>query len=152
MSEELTILESCLKEAETGLDCQEDVCMPDAAQTNTETAIQSLIETLRGRDFSSAITQVKVFRQEGSNPANFRPPHDQGTSLNSRLFISSSGPCGPTTSLAARKTTRSRPFCTSTSVTRRWVRRAAWRWWGPAGICLRPAAASWSSTCRSARL
>lgn len=65
MSEELTILESCLKEAETGIDCQEDVCMPDAAQTNTETAIQSLIETLRGRDFSSAITQVKVFRYEG---------------------------------------------------------------------------------------
>uniref|UniRef100_H2UL19 Furry homolog, like n=1 Tax=Takifugu rubripes TaxID=31033 RepID=H2UL19_TAKRU len=62
MSEDLTILESCLKEAETGLDCQEDVCMPDAAQTNTETAIQSLVETLRGRDFSSAITQVKVFR------------------------------------------------------------------------------------------
>uniref|UniRef100_A0A3Q3W8K9 Uncharacterized protein n=1 Tax=Mola mola TaxID=94237 RepID=A0A3Q3W8K9_MOLML len=62
MSEELTILESCLKEAETGNDGQEDVCMSDAAQTNTETAIQSLIETLRGRDFSSAITQVKVFR------------------------------------------------------------------------------------------
>lgn len=62
MSEELTILESCLKEAETRIDCQEDVCMSDAAQTNTETAIQSLIETLRGRDFSSAITQVKVFR------------------------------------------------------------------------------------------
>lgn len=62
MSEELTILESCLKEAETGNDGQEDVCMSDTAQTNTETAIQSLIETLRARDFSSAITQVKVFR------------------------------------------------------------------------------------------
>ncbi|XP_068175819.1 protein furry homolog-like isoform X3 [Antennarius striatus] len=62
MSEELTILESCLKEAETGNDGQEDVCMSDAAQTNTETAIQSLIETLRARDFCSAITQVKVFR------------------------------------------------------------------------------------------
>lgn len=62
MSEELSLLESCLKEAETRMDCQEDVCMSDAAQTNTETAIQSLIETLRGRDFSSAITQVKVFR------------------------------------------------------------------------------------------
>ncbi|XP_026200825.1 protein furry homolog-like isoform X7 [Anabas testudineus] len=62
MSEELTILESCLKEAETGNDCQEDVCMSDTAQTNTETAIQSLIESLRARDFSSAITQVKVFR------------------------------------------------------------------------------------------
>ncbi|KAK2835881.1 hypothetical protein Q5P01_016365 [Channa striata] len=62
MSEELTILESCLKEAETGNDCQEDVCMSDAAQTNTETAIQSLIESLRARDFSSALTQVKVFR------------------------------------------------------------------------------------------
>ncbi|XP_067370555.1 protein furry homolog-like isoform X5 [Channa argus] len=62
MSEELTILESCLKEAETGNDCQEDVCMSDTAQTNTETAIQSLIESLRSRDFSSALTQVKVFR------------------------------------------------------------------------------------------
>ncbi|XP_030290047.1 protein furry homolog-like isoform X2 [Sparus aurata] len=62
MSEELTILESCLKEAETGNDGPEDVCMSDTAQTNTETAIQSLIETLRARDFSSAITQVKVFR------------------------------------------------------------------------------------------
>uniref|UniRef100_A0A3B5QJR8 Furry homolog, like n=1 Tax=Xiphophorus maculatus TaxID=8083 RepID=A0A3B5QJR8_XIPMA len=62
MSEELTILESCLIEAETGNDNQEDVCMSDNAQTNTETAIQSLIETLRARDFSSALTQVKIFR------------------------------------------------------------------------------------------
>ncbi|KAM4575147.1 protein furry homolog-like isoform 2-T2 [Fundulus diaphanus] len=62
MSEELTILESCLIEAETGNDSQEDVCMSDNAQTNTETAIQSLIETLRARDFSSALTQVKIFR------------------------------------------------------------------------------------------
>uniref|UniRef100_A0A4W6EDW8 Furry homolog, like n=1 Tax=Lates calcarifer TaxID=8187 RepID=A0A4W6EDW8_LATCA len=62
MSEELTILESCLKEAETGNDGQEDVCMSDTAQTNTETAIQSLIETLRGRDFRAALTQVKIFR------------------------------------------------------------------------------------------
>uniref|UniRef100_A0AAX7TYV3 Furry homolog, like n=1 Tax=Astatotilapia calliptera TaxID=8154 RepID=A0AAX7TYV3_ASTCA len=62
MSDELTILESCLKEAETGNDGQEDVCMSDNAQTNTETAIQSLIETLRARDFSSALTQVKIFR------------------------------------------------------------------------------------------
>lgn len=65
MSEELTLLESCLKEAETG-DTQEDVCMSDHTQTgtetSTETAIQSLIETLRARDFSSALTQVKVFR------------------------------------------------------------------------------------------
>ncbi|XP_078141897.1 protein furry homolog-like isoform X4 [Centroberyx gerrardi] len=62
MSEELAILESCLKEAETGSDGQEDVCIPDSAQTSTETAIQSLIETLRARDFSSALTQVKIFR------------------------------------------------------------------------------------------
>lgn len=62
MSEELTILEGCLKEAETENDGQEDVCMSDAAQTNTETAIQSLIETLRARDFCSALTQVKIFR------------------------------------------------------------------------------------------
>ncbi|XP_034036419.1 protein furry homolog-like isoform X6 [Thalassophryne amazonica] len=62
MSEELTVLESCLKEAESGSEWQEDVCMSDSAQTNTETAIQSLIETLRAQDFSSALTQVKVFR------------------------------------------------------------------------------------------
>ena len=62
MSEELTILESCLKEAETRHDTEEDVCMSDTAQTNTETAIQSLIETLRARDFTSALTQVKIFR------------------------------------------------------------------------------------------
>lgn len=62
MSEELAILEGCLKEAETGSDGQEDVCVSDSAQANTETAIQSLIETLRARDFSSALVQVKTFR------------------------------------------------------------------------------------------
>uniref|UniRef100_A0A665T882 Furry homolog, like n=1 Tax=Echeneis naucrates TaxID=173247 RepID=A0A665T882_ECHNA len=62
MSEELTVLESCLKEAETGNDSQEDVCMSDTAQANTEMAIQSLIESLRASDFRSALTQVKIFR------------------------------------------------------------------------------------------
>ncbi|XP_028299982.1 protein furry homolog-like isoform X11 [Gouania willdenowi] len=62
MSEELTLLESCLKETESGNVIQEDVCMSENIPTNTETAIQSLIETLRGRDFSSALTQVKIFR------------------------------------------------------------------------------------------
>ncbi|XP_034386416.1 protein furry homolog-like isoform X6 [Cyclopterus lumpus] len=62
MSDELTLLEGCLKEAETGNDGQEDVCMSDSPPTNTETAIQSLLETLRARDFGSALTQVKVFR------------------------------------------------------------------------------------------
>uniref|UniRef100_G3PM86 Protein furry C-terminal domain-containing protein n=2 Tax=Gasterosteus aculeatus TaxID=69293 RepID=G3PM86_GASAC len=62
MSEELTVLESCLKDAETGSDGPEDVCMTESPQTNTETAIQSLIETLRARDFGSALSQVKVFR------------------------------------------------------------------------------------------
>ncbi|KAM8874082.1 LOW QUALITY PROTEIN: protein furry homolog-like [Spinachia spinachia] len=62
MSEELTILESCLKDAETGSDGQEDVCMTESPQTNTEAAIQSLIETLRARDFGSALSQIKAFR------------------------------------------------------------------------------------------
>lgn len=62
MSEELGVLESSLKEAESGNGAQEDVCMADGAQTNTEMAIQSLIETLRARDFGAAIMQVKVFR------------------------------------------------------------------------------------------
>ncbi|XP_058494986.1 protein furry homolog-like isoform X4 [Solea solea] len=67
MSEELTILESCLKEAETRSDTQEDVCMSDTGQINTETAIQSLIETLRARDFGFALTQVKIFRSMWPN-------------------------------------------------------------------------------------
>ncbi|XP_053287004.1 protein furry homolog-like isoform X4 [Pleuronectes platessa] len=67
MSEELTILESCLKEAETRHETEEDVCMSDTAQTNTETAIQSLIESLRARDFTSALTQVKIFRSMWPN-------------------------------------------------------------------------------------
>lgn len=65
---------------------------------------------------------------------------------------SSPGLCGPTTSLAMRRTTQFRRSCTSTSVTRRWVRRAAWQWSDPAGTCPRPAPASWSSTCRSVKL
>ncbi|KAL3047964.1 hypothetical protein OYC64_022012 [Pagothenia borchgrevinki] len=67
MSEELSLLESCLKEAETGSDAHEDVCMTDAAHTNTETAVQSLIENLRTRDFSAALTQVKQFRSQWPN-------------------------------------------------------------------------------------
>ncbi|XP_024277622.2 protein furry homolog-like isoform X10 [Oncorhynchus tshawytscha] len=62
MSEELAVLESCLKQAESRVDGQEDVGVSDASQTSTETAIQSLIETLRARDFGSALTQVKTFR------------------------------------------------------------------------------------------
>uniref|UniRef100_A0A4W5KNU9 FRY like transcription coactivator n=1 Tax=Hucho hucho TaxID=62062 RepID=A0A4W5KNU9_9TELE len=62
MSEELAVLESCLKQVESGVDGQEDAGVSDASQTSTETAIQSLIETLRARDFSSALTQVKTFR------------------------------------------------------------------------------------------
>ncbi|KAJ7986513.1 hypothetical protein DPEC_G00340650 [Dallia pectoralis] len=62
MSEELAILESCLKQAETGVDGQEEVGVSDASQTSTEAAIQSLIESLRARDYGSALAQVKTFR------------------------------------------------------------------------------------------
>ncbi|KAI1888721.1 hypothetical protein AGOR_G00171650 [Albula goreensis] len=62
MSEELSLLESCLKEAESAADGQEEVAVSEAAQANTETAIHSLIEALRARDFSSALAQVKAFR------------------------------------------------------------------------------------------
>uniref|UniRef100_A0A6Q2YCD8 Furry homolog, like n=1 Tax=Esox lucius TaxID=8010 RepID=A0A6Q2YCD8_ESOLU len=62
MSEELAMLESCLKQAETGVDGQEEMGVSDASQTSTESAIQSLIESLRARDFGSALTQVKTFR------------------------------------------------------------------------------------------
>lgn len=62
------------------------------------------------------------------------------------------GACGPTTYSAARRTMPCRPCSTFTSGTRLWVRRAVWPWWAPAGIFLRPALASWSSTFRSAKL
>uniref|UniRef100_A0A8B9KWN7 Furry homolog, like n=1 Tax=Astyanax mexicanus TaxID=7994 RepID=A0A8B9KWN7_ASTMX len=62
MSEELAILEHCLKEAESVSDGQEGVSVSEAVQSNTETAIHSLIESLRAQDFSSALAQVKAFR------------------------------------------------------------------------------------------
>ncbi|XP_057696254.1 protein furry homolog-like isoform X2 [Corythoichthys intestinalis] len=62
MSDELGALESCLKAAERGNDGREDARVPDTAHTDAETAIQSLVETLRARDFCSALAQVKVFR------------------------------------------------------------------------------------------
>ncbi|XP_053470600.1 protein furry homolog-like isoform X1 [Ictalurus furcatus] len=62
MSEELAILESCLKEAELLSEGQEGVSVSAAVQSSTETAIHSLIESLRARDFSSALAQVKAFR------------------------------------------------------------------------------------------
>lgn len=62
MSEELALLESCLKEAESLGDGQEDVNVPEMAQADTENAIHSLIESLRGRHFTVALAQVKTFR------------------------------------------------------------------------------------------
>lgn len=62
MSEELAILESCLKEAELVGNGQEGVGEFEVDQSSTETAIHSLIESLRARDFSTAIAQVKAFR------------------------------------------------------------------------------------------
>ncbi|XP_062462480.1 protein furry homolog-like isoform X10 [Pezoporus occidentalis] len=63
MSDELALLESCLKEAEAASDSGiEEVEIAEASQASTETAIHSLIETLRNREFVSAVAQVKVFR------------------------------------------------------------------------------------------
>ncbi|TSN30211.1 Protein furry homolog-like [Bagarius yarrelli] len=62
MSEELAILESCLKEAESLSDGQVGVSVAAAVQSSTETAIHSLIESLRAQDFASAVAQVKAFR------------------------------------------------------------------------------------------
>ncbi|XP_052391588.1 protein furry homolog-like isoform X2 [Carassius gibelio] len=62
MSGELAILESCLKEAESVGDGQEGLGEFEVDQSSTETAIHSLIESLRARDFSTAIAQVKAFR------------------------------------------------------------------------------------------
>ncbi|XP_053920507.1 protein furry homolog-like isoform X2 [Cuculus canorus] len=63
MSEELALLESCLKEAEAASDSGiEEIEIAEASQTSTETAIHSLIETLRNKEFVSAVAQVKAFR------------------------------------------------------------------------------------------
>ncbi|XP_074947591.1 protein furry homolog-like isoform X3 [Phalacrocorax aristotelis] len=63
MSEELALLESCLKEAEAASDsCIEEIEIAEASQASTETAIHSLIETLRNKEFVSAVAQVKAFR------------------------------------------------------------------------------------------
>ncbi|KAM6132863.1 LOW QUALITY PROTEIN: protein furry homolog-like [Pterocles gutturalis] len=62
MSEELA-LESCLKEAEAASDSGiEEIEIAEASQASTETAIHSLIETLRNKEFVSAVAQVKAFR------------------------------------------------------------------------------------------
>ncbi|NXY44457.1 FRYL protein, partial [Ceuthmochares aereus] len=63
MSEELALLESCLKEAEAASDSGiEEIEIAEASQASTETAIHSLIETLRNKEFVSAVAQVKAFR------------------------------------------------------------------------------------------
>ncbi|XP_075278140.1 protein furry homolog-like isoform X6 [Opisthocomus hoazin] len=63
MSEELALLESCLKEAEAASDSGiEEMEIAEASQASTETAIHSLIETLRNKEFVSAVAQVKAFR------------------------------------------------------------------------------------------
>ncbi|KAH0616207.1 hypothetical protein JD844_027161 [Phrynosoma platyrhinos] len=63
MSEELAQLEVFLKEAESASDSGiEEMEISEASQANTETAIHSLIETLRNKEFVSAIAQVKAFR------------------------------------------------------------------------------------------
>ncbi|XP_077158033.1 protein furry homolog-like isoform X1 [Paroedura picta] len=63
MSEELAQLEACLKEAESGFDTSiEELEIAEASQASTETAIHYLLETLRNKEFMSAIAQVKAFR------------------------------------------------------------------------------------------
>ncbi|XP_069868599.1 protein furry homolog-like isoform X1 [Dipodomys merriami] len=61
MSEELAHLESILKEAEAASE-NEEIDISKAVQTTTETAIHSLIETLKNKEFVSAVAQVKAFR------------------------------------------------------------------------------------------
>lgn len=61
MSEELAQLESILREAESASE-SEETDISKAAQTTIETAIHSLIETLKNKEFISAVAQVKTFR------------------------------------------------------------------------------------------
>ena len=61
MSEELAQLEGILKEAEAASE-NEEIDISKASQTTIETAIHSLIETLKNKEFVSAVAQVKAFR------------------------------------------------------------------------------------------
>lgn len=61
MSEELAQLESILKEAESASE-NEEIDVSKAVQYTIETAILSLIETLKNKEFISAAIQLKTFR------------------------------------------------------------------------------------------
>lgn len=61
MSEELAQLESILKQAESASE-NEEIDVSKAVQYTIETAILSLIETLKNKEFISAATQLKTFR------------------------------------------------------------------------------------------
>ncbi|KAG8453652.1 hypothetical protein GDO86_000331 [Hymenochirus boettgeri] len=68
MSEELSQLEVCLKEVESSADIGiEDCDQPEVCQGTTEAAVHSLIESLRGKDFASALAQVKASRSVWPN-------------------------------------------------------------------------------------
>uniref|UniRef100_A0A8C5MCH2 FRY like transcription coactivator n=1 Tax=Leptobrachium leishanense TaxID=445787 RepID=A0A8C5MCH2_9ANUR len=63
MSEELSQLEAFLKEADlSSYIAIEDCDFSDFCQATTEAAVHSVIESLRAKEFVSAITQVKAFR------------------------------------------------------------------------------------------
>lgn len=71
MSDELAQLEAFLKEAESAsISSTEEIDIPEASQANTETAIHSLIESLRNKEYISAIAQAKAFRYSGAKFAN----------------------------------------------------------------------------------
>ncbi|XP_026147011.1 uncharacterized protein LOC113121020 [Carassius auratus] len=124
MSEELAILESCLKEAESVGDGQQGV-----------------------GEF-----EVDAVKHRDSHPLHSSRALEHGTSAQPSLKLKPSGACGLMIYLAMRGMMQCRRCCTFTSDTRLWVRRVVWPWWAPAGIFLRPVHASWSSTFRSAKL
>uniref|UniRef100_A0A6I8QGK6 FRY-like transcription coactivator n=1 Tax=Xenopus tropicalis TaxID=8364 RepID=A0A6I8QGK6_XENTR len=67
MSEELSQLESCLKEAESSSDVGIEDCYISEFCQGSEAAVHSVIESLRGKDYASAIAQVKAFRSVWPN-------------------------------------------------------------------------------------
>ncbi|XP_064419085.1 protein furry homolog-like isoform X3 [Latimeria chalumnae] len=77
MSEELAQLETCLKVAEcASVNSNDEIDFLEASQSSTETAIHSLIETLRIQDFSLALAQVKAFRSIWPNDIFGNPEDD----------------------------------------------------------------------------
>lgn len=129
---------------------------------SAEAAVQSVLESLRNRQYTTAIRHIRQCRSlthtHRTTHSHTRRQRDAHTGRNTHTFqgISvcamiiqmftclrpivsfcplSPGVSGRTTSSAVTRRTRSTPCCTSPSVTSPWVRRACSPWWVSSRMC-----------------